>query len=237
MGAYAWFDTNNNGLLDTTEVNDANRAYFSDPDGNENPLTKNVDFSTNSYIVDFIGTGNSGAGAFQAVDLSGFTSDDSIMVNFGKAAGQGTYSAEVTVSGSVSLWGQFAPRAQRGAYSNSAKNFTGYTLSPANHEFSYTQRLDGSSLAVRSQKYDSYTGYSGALVKVGMSLKSQALFATFANISKSSNYTQGIPVIAGIKIDAPGQASNLANWTSGTTILSSQVSVVWPNVYNPGTSG
>lgn len=189
---YAWFDSNGNGTLEQTEIDDPNNGAVFGPGGN-------VNFATNSYIVEFIGISSYNGGGFPAINLNGFTDDDSIVVNFSQDW------AGADLIGNI---GSF----QRGYISASYLGFAGYT-----HE-SYTQRVSSANMTKRYQSFNPTTAYT---LKVGVTINKNSLSAGFQNVRSGSNVIPGGCFFS-------YQPLKIASWSASTTINVNQLSVVWP---------
>lgn len=191
VGILAYFDENGNGKLDASDFDYA--ATFGEGG--------NVDFSANSYIVEFLGRSKlDPVGADLVVDLSGFTDDDTIVVNFSRNW-VGSSIADSTAA-TIQLGS--------GSYS-----FPGYTYN------SYTKLVSSANMATR---YQSKAALNGNL-KVGITIKESSLSFGL------QNYTSEGGVFIGnfFQREAVYQPLRLASWSSGTTIGKDQVSVVWPD--------
>ena len=236
-GGAAFFDANGNGKFDLSDMGSANFAKFGEGG--------NVDLTSDTYTLHFIGWGgndtSSVGGNAPVIDISGFGSDDAIIVDFSHAwAGTGFGASRTTSQiafGSV----------QRGLTAHAFSGFNGYTLpsgfvpSPAAsgpRQFSFT--YPGSS----GQAYYEYTKVEGTNISRTTHLVKYYLSYRTSNSSGQLDFWYSLPAgqVAGL---SGYSMQHLAKWKISSwqatpngggssvpisTLLGSQINVVWPDI-------
>lgn len=229
--AKAWFDSNDNGVLDFSEVNKDNRAFF-------NGVNQNVPLDEGSYLVEILGVSATRCDSTLPIDLTGFGADDAIRVNFkaNEAFGSGNdsdrvlepaYTAFDEVEDNVMpiRWSEFKALAPLGV-KGLTEGFQGYTF--ANYTYRETVPLTEGVGSIRVQGFKGDVGaVTNVLIEVGM-IRSDPTDATgLLYMGYRNNYLDG-PQDEGTQQAACG---NVAFWDATTNISAEQITVIWPDVY------